>query len=63
MIRHTCATVSSVMSQLFHVTTMTIVCSTRICTSGSLLWLWIPSTLQHQHDNASAPQDTIKHCR
>lgn len=33
------------MSQLFHVTTMTIVCSTRFCTSASLLWLWMASTL------------------
>ena len=42
---HTCATVSSVMSQLFQVTTITIVCSTRFCTSASLLWLWIANTL------------------
>lgn len=41
-----CATVSSVMSQLFQVTTITMVCSTRFCTSASLLWLWIASTLQ-----------------
>lgn len=40
-----CATVSSVMSQLFQVTTITIVCSTRFCTSASLLWLWMASTL------------------
>lgn len=45
---NTCATVSSVMSQLFHVTTMTIVCNTRFWTSAFLLWLWIAKTLPTQ---------------